>query len=246
MSDHRNRVRFVDHWTTHTGSDHRALFVHVQVRKRRGKWTDLLLVSVNMGGKFKRADMSNVFVDAVLSHMPFVIACQEAGDQDWLGEWADACNVTYLAGVGKGASSTPLIVWRTLDVRQSRSLLILGRRLIGKGAGPDRNKAKWLNKNRMVLDGVRFGVSSWHQVASQQNRPRMVAAIAQAAAMIRALAVRRPMFVVGDVNSDQDQPLSRWLRRRGMTSNHDALGEIPTHGNRSIDAALVASKWVAR
>ena len=247
MSDHRNRVRFVDHWTTHTGSDHRALFVHVQIRRRLfGPWRDLLLVSCNMGGHFSRSDLAALAVEVKGIGIPAVMAVQEAGDQHWLSFAATRYGLTFLAGDGRsGQASTPTLLWPGVKVKRTQWLLTLARRFIGKGAGPDRNKAKWADCNRLVVAGAPFGATSVHFIASQQNPGRMKAARDQADATVRvAKAAHYPLFCIGDTNSDDDQPLSDWLRAHGMTSNHRELGEIPTHGRRSIDAVWVRADVV--
>lgn len=245
----RRRVRFVDQWTARTGSDHRALFVHVRIRDGRdGPWVDLLLVSVNMGGHFSKADLDYLVSLATATGFAVVFAMQEAGDQAWLSEAADSRGLTYLGGDGKpGQASTPVLLDERIELRRSAWQLILDRLRIGPGAGPDQNKPKWWNSNRLLLEGVPFGASSFHEVASQQNRPRYLAALRQARPVVRAmLGARRPLFLIGDTNSDHDQPLSHWLREHGLTSNHDQLGEIATRGGRSIDTVLVASRFVTR
>lgn len=235
--DRRKRVRFVRHWTVRTGSDHRALFVHVQVRNRRGPWRDLLLVSANLGGRFDGGDLHDLADRIERTGVPAVVAFQEGSDKRWLGDALRRHGYTLLSGSKVGQPATPLAASPGVRVRGSVWQLILARVNIGPGAGPDRNKPKWWQRSRLSVDGARFGASSWHVVPSQHKARRMWAAIRQATTPARALGhIGRPFFLIGDTNSDQDQPLSRWLRRHGLTSNHDQLGELPTRGRRSIDA----------
>jgi len=241
------KIRFVEHWTARTGSDHRALFVHVQIRKRRGPWVDLLLVSANMGGRFSRQDLTRLLNLAELLLPGHAVVClQEAGDQPWVQSDLGWAGFTYLPNSGRpGQASTPTLVGSSVKIQKAAWVQLLDRIYIGRGAGPDHNKPKWWNRNRLMLEGVPFGASSWHAVASQQNRPRLLAAFRQATPFMRVLArAKRPLFVVGDTNSDADQPFSRWLRKRGLTSDHAILGEIPTHGHRSIDAVVCAKRLV--
>jgi hypothetical protein len=122
---------------------------------------------------------------------------------------------------------------------------LLGRINIGPGAGPSMSKPKWWTRTRLSVAGVRFGASSWHIVPSQQRRKRYLSALKEVAPVIAALAViRRPFFVIGDTNADHDQPLSKYLADHGLISNQDVLGELPTHGHRSIDAVNTQKRLV--
>lgn len=246
--DARRRVRFLRQWVLNTRSDHHALFVHVQIRGRRrrswGPWRALLLISANMGGRFDADDLERLL--AATDGLPFVVFLQEAGDQPWLPEFADYRGLSYVGGRAPGEASTPMLVSPEIDVRGARWRQILGRIKVYKGAGPDVAKPKGMHRTQLRLVGARFGASSIHQYASQQNRPRLAAAIRLAAQMVRAiLHRRRPYFLVGDWNSATGQPLSRWLLAHGLTTNAEQLGVLDTHGHRDIDRAAVQRKLVA-
>lgn len=247
------RIRFVDQWTLNTRSDHDTLVVHVQIRgrRRRSQWRDLLLVTCNMGGRFDHNDLGARLLAKLAQRwpgIPAVVGLQEGGDQPLVRHVADQWGHTYVAGTGLvGQRSTPMLCSPGIDVRRVRWQQLLRRVFVGPGAGPDWSKPKWWTRTRLAVDGVRFGASSWHLLASQQRRRRLVLAMLQARPVVAALRhFRRPYFVLGDLNSDQDQPLSKWLRRHGVTSNHDELGEVATHGRRSIDAVVCARRLVQR
>ncbi len=239
----RGRVRFLRHWTINTRSDHDALFVHVQVRGRRhGRWCpwrDLLLVSANMGGQFGPADMRLLLDLADATGFGFVVFLQEGGDQPWLPEFADEHDLTYVGGRAPGEASTPMLA-SGVDVLTARWRQLLGRLKVGAGAGPRVAKAKGMHRTRFQLVDARFGGTSVHQYASQQNRPRLVAALRLAGLLIRVVApLRVPYFLVGDWNSATGQPLMRWLLAHGLTTNAEQLGRLATHGTRDIDQAAV-------
>lgn len=241
----RARTRFVQHWTMKTDSDHDTLYVHVQIRARkRGEWVDLLLVSTNLGGNYQRADLADTLSVVRRFGAPAVLAFQEGGDQDWIEHFLEARGFIFFTGDKKGQPSTPLAT-TGIDVRYALWEQLLGQINIGPGAGPDTTKPKWWTRTRLQVSGVRFGATSWHVVSSQQKKRRLRAALKQATPVVRALAtIYRPFFLIGDTNSDQDQPLSRFFREHGLTSNHDQLGELPTHGKRSIDAVHTQARMV--
>lgn len=239
------KTRFITHWTERTGSDHDTLFVHVKIRSRKSDWTDLLLVSTNLGGRYQRSDLAKTLDIVRNLGIPAVLAFQEGGDQKWIGDFLRQRRWTFFTGDKVGQPSTPMATSPGIKVRDSLWELLLGRVNIGPGAGPAMNKPKWWTRTRLSVDGVRFGASSWHIVPSQQNRKRFLAALKQVGPVVSALArIRRPFFLIGDTNSDNDQPLSRRLVEKGLVSNHDVLGEIPTHGHRSIDAVHTQRRLV--
>lgn len=248
----RTRVRYLAQRTAVTGSDHLALVVDVELirrafRKARRKVARVQFATINAGGRFsERALRRLVKVDA-----PDVVAFQEASDQGWLHDVMLELGYALLTGEphgqgGQAATPTYVKASRVSVVKPGVWLeLLKGGTDVGEGAGPRHSKAKWWLKTWLEVDGIRFGASSWHATASQQNRSRMAAALAEARVWVNVvLLARRPIFTLGDTNSDQDQPLSAWVRRRGVTSNHDQLGEVATHGGRSIDAVDVAQRFV--
>lgn len=247
------RVRFVRQWAIETKSDHRALFVHVQIRSRwGGLWRDLLLVSANMGGHFGEADLIKLARAAETygrqyrtDPIPFLIAFQEAGDQPWLPRSAADLGLRTLTGHRRGEASTPLAASKGIDVLHDQWDEVVGPANVGPGAGPSRSKAKGWRRTRFAVDGVRFGASSFHEYASLGRR--FAWALRLAGPVVAAiLRMGRPFFLVGDFNADNSQPLIRWLIRRGMTTNHRQLGELATHGRRSIDAVAVQAALVVR
>lgn len=245
MAD-RKLIRFVSQRTLMTGSDHRTLIVQVEIRNPRGKWEALYLISCNMGGRFSRADMEHLFKFAGRLSSPAIFCMQEGGDQKWLADMAPEFKYRYLGGHGRaGQASTPMLIPHRIKIRRKRWIETLGHVFVGKGAGPDYSKPKWFVQDRFIVGRVKFGCSSFHATASQQYKRRFLVSIRESRPVVKALmASRQPYFVVGDTNSDDDQPLSRWFRRHGMTTNHRQLGEIPTHGKRSIDAVMCAKRLV--
>jgi len=236
------KVKFVNQWTVRTGSDHEALFVHVQVRKRRGQWVDLLILSINMGGHFDQDDMLKL-----LSYGPDVVACQEAGDQGWLERFMKKHDHLMISDTNKaGQASTPTFIGKRVHIRKRRWVKLIGSINIGQGSGPDDSKPKWWDRNRLMVATVPFGASSIHLTASQQYRRRYLAALKEIMIVIRAvLGIRIPMFVIGDTNTSEGQKLADVILHKGMTSNHEELGEIATHENRSIDKVMVQRRLVA-
>lgn len=233
------RVRFVKQWTVETGSDHKALLVDVELR-RRGKGVRLRLCSINAGGRFTERHLRRL----VQVYAPDVIAFQEASDQKWLAPVLGEYGLRLLLGspAGQvGQAATPTFVGTRITVRRPGTWIkLIGAEHIGKGAGPDRSKPKWWLKTRLAVEGIGFSASSWHATASQQNKPRFLAALREVRVWLTiAATLRRPVFTLGDTNSSYSQRLTRWILQHGMTSNHEQLGEIATHGKRSIDAVVV-------
>lgn len=237
-------VRFLTQWVVATGSDHEALIVDVQL-KDHGTRSHLRLCTINAGGHFSERLLRRL----VQVYAPDVIACQEASDQKWLGEVLAEFGFQLLEGepAGQvGQAATPTFVGTRVTVRRpGKWVKLLGAEKIGKGAGPDTSKPKWWLKTRLSVDGIRFGASSWHATASQQFAGRYTAALTETRVWLStAAALNRPIFTLGDTNSDHQQRLTRWILDHGMTSNHEQLGEIATHERRSIDAINVQRRLV--
>lgn len=242
------RVRFVRHNTFRTKSDHLALFVVVELIQRRfGKVrrrTRLKLCTANAGGHFDADDL-----ERLLSRAPDVLALQECSDQSYVVEVAAEHGYQVLDGEGggqPGQKATPTLIGpRVQSLGPTVWVQLLGAVPIGPGAGPDRSKPKWWLRDRLAVDGIRFSASSWHATASQQNKPRFLAALAETRVWVEiATTLRRPVFTLGDTNSDYSQRLTRWILAHQMTSNHEQLGELATEGGRSIDAVAVQSRLV--
>lgn len=234
------RIQYGHQWTVDTKSDHKALFVFVYIRKAKSAWVPIIFASVNAGGHFGPDDLRMLFSlasgYAKANDATVIFGMQEASDQHYIEAAAKRAGYRYLASKRGGGAATPLLVPHEVEVRHTRIVQLLGRVLIGPGAGPDRSKAKWAMRNRLVWHNVPLAATSAHASASQQNKGRMRAALTEGRHLLPVLLRRIPSFVLWDSNSDQDQPFSAWLRRHGITSNHDQLGEIATHGTRSIDA----------
>lgn len=239
------RVRFARQLTINDGSDHLALMVDV-VLVRRGWETPLRLCTINAGGRFSLRALARI----AKVWAPDVLAFQEASDQQGIAKVLEAAGYVQLTGEpgdqpGQAATPTWVKASRVTVQRPGRWVRLLGAERIGKGAGPDRSKPKWWLRTWLVVDGIRFGASSWHATASQQNRLRWLAALREARVWVAiVLNVRRPIFTLGDGNSDQQQRLARWIVRHGVTTNHQELGEVATHERRSIDSVAVPARFV--
>lgn len=245
------RVTFLRQWTFRTKSDHDALFVEVRLSQRkraisqprtgvprRHRAGRLRLCTANLGGHFDETNLRQL-----LNLQPDILACQEASDQKWIRLVCEEYGYQLLEGepTGPGQAATPTFAGHRVDVRKpGRWKQLIGAEPIGPGAGPDRSKPKWWLRTWLAVDGIPFAASSWHATASQQNKPRFRAALREARAWVTIAAnLRRPVFTLGDTNSDYQQPLTRWILRHGMTSNHEQLAEVATEGSRSIDAVCV-------
>lgn len=237
------RVRFLSQQTVVTGSDHLALVVDVRLTHRRlgrRRVAHLRLCTVNAGGRFNERHLRRL----VQVYNPDVIAVQEGSDQRWLVAVLAEYGYALLVGEPSnqpGQAATPTFVGSRVTIRRDGTWTrLLSAQPIGPGAGPDYSKQKWWLRTHLAIDGIRFGASSWHATASQQFKGRMAAALTETRIWVGiATNLARPMFTLGDTNSDYQQPLTRWILRHGITSNHEQLGEVATHGRRSIDAVCV-------
>ena len=249
-SARRRQVELVDQATIPTKSDHDTLVVHARIRNAgTGPWRDVLFASSNMGGRFDVHDLQKVvdelhaWASEIGRPTEFVLAFQEGGDQPWLPAALRDLGLRYLGGHHPGEASTPMAVSRGIEVLHDRWDQVQGPANVGPGAGPSRSKAKGFRRTRLRLGDVVFGASSFHEYASIMRRWRWV--ILLAGPIVHWIITRGfPFFLIGDSNSDDDQALIPWLLKRGMTTNHRVLGEIPTHGNRSIDVVAVAARWL--
>jgi hypothetical protein len=157
-------------------------------------------------------------------------AARLAGGRVWFGE-------------GKvGQASTPVYVGpHCKAVRFEAIPLTKQGRKIGKGAGPDRGKAKHLMVALFEKDGEQYADGNIHVYASLWNPVRLAAALVminRANRHMRTHYKDRHRSLGGDLN---DTPgaraflaLRRWLR-----STQRALGPEGTHGRRAIDEVYV-------
>lgn len=146
-------------------------------------------------------------------------------------------------GSGKtGQASTPVAVGpHATDVHFDSKLLTRQGLYLGKGAGPDRAKAKWLMVALFEQDGERYADGNVHLSPSQYNPIRMAAALMQlnrAQRHMRRHYKDRHRSLGGDLNNI---PGARtFLRlRRWTRSTQKVLGPEGTHGRRAIDDVYV-------
>lgn len=237
------RTKFYRHYTGPTRSDHEALFVVVGIRSlKHPKWVLLKLCSANLGGKFDKDDML-----MIVEEKPDIIAVQEAGDQSWIIKWLRSHGYKLIDHpVEPGQASTLTFHGPRVDVVAADWVEILeGGYNLGPGTGPDDSKAKWWNRNTLICEGVRFGASSWHATSGQGSDRRFGAAKKEGIWAHIICGLRRPMFVIGDTNSDTDERFTAWLLDHGVVSNHQKLGRIKTHQNRAIDAVYTQADLAA-
>ena len=135
----------------------------------------------------------------------------------------------------KGLSSTPVFAAPHAEVRHEMAKLLLPRRFIGIGAGPDHNKDKGIVGGR-IHDGVTVGVLSTHIVASVFHPLRRKAAADEIRGYGEHLNHRQiPWFLCGDFNMKPTSRLLRPLYAAGWTNTHREGGTLATHGRRAID-----------
>lgn len=233
-------VRFISQRTIETHSDHRALWVKVEVRG-----VELDLISWNVGPGTP-ADLEHLLT---VAGPRGIVALQEAtpaGTRIDVPAVAAKHGYRVLDGDGrKGQSATPLLVGPDVQIKAKLLRLLLDRMLVGRGAGPSHNKPKWWIGGRLRVEAAKFGSSSFHQLASLQNHNRFVPGTRLARGLAAATVHRLvPWFSLGDLNGTPDSPIMRLLVRLGFTSNHLELGELPTHTHRAIDVVLVARRWL--
>jgi hypothetical protein len=223
------------HYTRRTKSDHQALFVVAGIRSlKHPKWVLLKLCSANLGGRFDQDDML-----MICEEKPDIIAVQEAGDQGWIISFLKRHGYKLVdQPVQPGQASTLTFRGPRVKVLNADWVQLLdGGYNLGPGSGPDESKAKWWNRNTLECEGVRFGASSWHATSGQGSDRRFGAAKKEGGTWSHIICgLRRPMFVIGDTNSDTDERFTAWLLDHGVTSDQKVLGRINTHEIRAIDA----------
>lgn len=153
-------------------------------------------------------------------------AARLAGAKVWMGDGRVGQASTAVA-VGPHARNVQFEAVRL--TRQGRWL--------GRGAGPDRSKAKWLMVALFEIDGERYADGNLHLTASQWNPIRMAAALLQvrrASKHMRKHYRDRHRSIGGDLNNVPGAKtffrLRRWSR-----STQRRLGSEGTHGRRAID-----------
>jgi hypothetical protein len=236
----RRRVEYLHHEAVENHSDHDVLYCTVSV-----DGLELELASWNFGPGTE-ADLHRILT--VLGPRG-ICGLQEASDRGAIvARVAEAHGYRVIDGTGeRGQSATPLLVGPEVEILFPWWRLLLGRTHVGPGAGPDWSKAKWLGGAKMRLDGVKFGVQVFHELASLRNEGRFRAGVVIARGVASVLRVRRvPWFVLCDLNGTADSPIMRLLLRLGVTSNHVVLGSVGTHGRRGIDCCLVAARWLRK
>lgn len=156
---------------------------------------------------------------------------------------ADRAHMTVWFGNGEvGQASTPVAVTnRATNVRFEAWPLTRQGKYVGKGAGPDKAKAKWLMVALFELDGEKYADGNVHLTPSQQNPLRMAVALLQlnrANRKMRHHYKDRHRSLGGDLNNVPGartfQRLRRWMR-----STQAVLGPVGTHGRRPIDDIYV-------
>ncbi len=167
-----------------------------------------------------------------------VICLQECGDrQKMLDAFCDRTGWSIYYGSKHGAPSVP-ILWNPKTVRASG----FGTREatpathVGRaGAGPSVMKPKVWNHIRFVGGGTVLVVINGHVVPSVYLPKRRELArkhLAVLADMVEWRArLDRAVVAVGDFNMRPRNPLTKPLRKLGMTQRTKA----PTHGRRTID-----------
>jgi endonuclease/exonuclease/phosphatase (EEP) superfamily protein YafD len=172
-----------------------------------------------------------------------VVLMEEAGQAGHIVEQAaKAAGMGAWFGSGKpGQASTPVAITNRAGLVWFEATALTRKGLfVGKGAGPDHAKAKWLMAAMFELDGEQYAVGCVHLTASQQFSLRALAAMMQARRAANALRKHhgRHRVLGGDLNAI---PGARTLRplRRFLRSTQKRLGIKATHGHRSIDDVYI-------
>lgn len=236
MTLRRRGVQALRHAVVENDSDHDAILVEFNfvnddqvVRVKGGSW--------NIG----KGSMDDLGLLLELLGDRGFLCLQEAGGQLQRIVGRAARHGYRLLGRTdlRGSASTIVLVGPEIKTRANSVHPLIGRRFVGRGAGPDHNKPKVANGGRLECDGVVFGVFSAHELASLQHPLRMRHGLAWARALTTVTFGKRVPWVVGaDWNTDfrqDDRGLTEWLREHGWTTNHDELGDLATHGRRVID-----------
>lgn len=230
-------IQAVRHAVVDVGSDHDAILCEFRIVVA-SRVVTVKGGQINLGP----ANVVKVFEHLLpaLGDDGFLCIDEAGGQLEHILEEAQFYGYRLLGRTGPpGAASTIVLVGPGVRTRATLLRRLLRRVFVGEGAGPDHNKPKWWNGGRVSVDGVVFGISAIHFLASQHKRRRMMWTL-QMARQLTAIAVARrvPWLVVGDWNTDfsRNRGLARWMRTHGWTTNHDELGDLDTMGRRSIDA----------
>lgn len=234
----RRGIRANQHVTLDVGSDHRFLAVEVTIVNR-----DAVTVRVgviNLGPANVRKVLATVLPG--LRARGVLVVVEAGGQLPAIEDEAAAHGWRVMSRTGRGGvASTLVLVGPRVNTQRSWARRLLRRTFVGPGAGPSFNKPKYASGGRVEVDGVVFGVTAIHQLASQQNHRRMVYALQMTRTLTTLIADRRvPWLVAGDFNTNftQGRGLAKWMRRHGWVTDGDVLGYLPTHGKRTIDALM--------
>lgn len=229
-------IKAVRHVTLPVGSDHDFLAAELVIVNKDA--TTVRVGVINLGP----ANVAKVLATVLpgLGGRGILVTVEAGGQLDAIEDEAAGYGWRVMSRTGPpGAASTLVLVGWKVNTRRSFVRRLLRRVFVGPGAGPQFNKPKWATGGRVECDGVIFGVSAVHFLASQHRNARMIFALQMARTLTAIVADRRaPWIVGGDWNTDfgKDRGLAKWLRGRGWTTTHDVLGVLPTHGRRAIDA----------
>lgn len=225
------------HWTVETVSDHRAYLCTFLLP---GGET-FTVATLNLSIKAVKRQPEQLVRDLIRVYgLADVVLLQEAGAaRDLVARAARLAHRDVWFGEGEpGQASTPLIVRRDL-VHHFRAFKLHGRRFMGKGAGPEWAKPKWLMVVRLKIDGHQVNIGNVHFSPSTWNPIRAALVLLQARRSSKALArLSGWSFAGGDLNQNALLRVLRLLRpwrRHGLRSSQRRLGPIPTKDRRAID-----------
>jgi endonuclease/exonuclease/phosphatase family metal-dependent hydrolase len=179
-----------------------------------------------------------------------VLCFQEASDQ---GKMKDALRKAGYVVIDPDAEPGQAAVFicvnpKTVDVRRTYSVELLDKQYIGRGAGPDYNKPKWLHVAVLhhKATGRRVIVGATHVVPSQYNAERLRAAIRMNALTEHEMDdFHAATFICADWNAEPDDKSMEVWGDTGWHSVMVDLGWLDTHGHRTIDDILFrVREWV--
>lgn len=175
-----------------------------------------------------------------------VILIQEAGAaKQILSRVVRRTGAKCYSGNGQpGQSSTPILVRKGLKVRFEHHLISPKGLFVGRGAGPDRAKAKWLMVAIVTEpDGTKHAIGNLHGIASPQFSLRGTAQrrmYRKASRIMRKRYKKMHKSLGGDLNAEvgRNTRVPFWKIAR-LRSTQRILGVLPTHGKRALDDILI-------